>query len=149
MSPSRVLIFILGTCAAAACGGGNVTGPSEPGISFTGEWSGTTPQGASIAFSVSANQTVTSITVGYRFNGCSGTNTFSNLSLDIGQSGFPPRVPTQSNPGFGYGSGSPEAPNYTQVLGTFTSGQTATGSVTFLNFTNCGNAVTNWSATKR
>lgn len=108
-------------------------------------------QGRSMSFSVSADQKVTSMTVGYNFNGCSGTNTFSNLSLDIGigPSGFPPRVPTPSNPGFGYGSGSPEAPNYTQVIGTFTSSRTAAGSATFLNVTNCGNAVTNWSATKR
>lgn len=150
MSPSRVLFFIVGLCAAAgACRNGGVTSPDGPGSSYTGEWSGTTSQGAAIAFSVSASQTVTSITVGHQFNGCTGSNTFSNLSLDIGQSPFPSRVPTPGNPAFGYGSGSPEGANYTQVTGTFTSSQTAAGSLLFMNFPNCGNAVASWSAAKR
>ena len=150
MSKPRVLILIVAVCAAAsACNNSSVTTPTTSGV-YTGEWSGTTSQGAPISFSVSADQAVTSITVGYKFNGCSGSNTFANLSLQIAtaQSPFPPRVPTGDSPGFGFGSGPPEGANYTQVLGTLPSGQTSTGSVAFLNFSNCGNAVANWTATK-
>jgi hypothetical protein len=150
MSKSGVLLFIVAGCAAVgACNNGGVTSPITSGSSYTGEWSGTTSQGVPISFSVSADQTVTSITVGFRFNGCSGSNTFSNLSLQIGQSPFPPRQPTPTDPGFGFGSGPPEGADYTQVLGTFTSSQTSTGSLSLLNFTNCGNALATWNATKR
>ena len=151
MPKSRVLFFIVAVCAAAsACSNDGVTTPTPSASSYAGEWSGTTSQGAPISFSISAGQTVTSITVGYKFNGCSGSNTFANLSLQIAtaQSPFPPRVPTGDSPGFGFGSGPPEGANYTQVLGTLPSGQTSTGSVAFLNFSDCGNAVANWTATK-
>jgi hypothetical protein len=151
MSKSRVMFFMVAVCAAAsACNDGGVTTPTTSGSGYTGEWSGTTTQGASISFSVSADQTVTSITVGYKFNGCSGSNTFANLSLKIttAQSPFPPRQPTPNSAGFGYGSGPPEGANYTQVEGTFPSDQTSTGSLAFLNFSNCGNAVANWNAMK-
>jgi hypothetical protein len=92
---------------------------------------------------------VTAITVEHDFNGCRGTDTFPSLSLDIGTSGLVGRMPTPSNPGFGFGSGSPEGPNFTQVTGMFTSTQAANGTVTFLNFANCGNTVAIWNATRR
>lgn len=150
MSRSCMWFFVAAICAAAsACSDGGATTPTPPGSSFTGEWSGTTSQGVPISFTVSADQTVTSITVGYRFNGCTGSNTFSNLSLRIGDSPFPPRVPTPGSAGFGYGSGPPDGANYTQVQGTFTSNQASTGSVVFLNFGSCGNAVANWAASRR
>jgi hypothetical protein len=152
MSKPRVLIFIVALCAiASACSNDGVTTPTPSASSYAGEWSGTTSQGAPISFSVSADQVVTSITVGHRFNGCSGSNTFANLSLTIAttQLPFPPRVPTPDSSGFGYGSGPPEEANYTQVLGNFPSAQASTGSVAFLNFPSCGNAVANWNATKR
>jgi hypothetical protein len=146
----RMLLLMVTVCvAASACNRSGVTTPSTSGSSYTGEWSGTTSQGAPISFSVSADQTVTSITVGYKFNGCSGTSTFANVSLKIptAQSPFPPRVPTPI-PGFGYGSGPPEGANYIQVVGIFPSDQTSTGSLAFLNFSNCGNAVASWNATR-
>lgn len=151
MSNRRLLCWIVALCAgASACGVHGVTTPTASDASYAGEWSGTTSQGAPIVFSVSAEQAVTSITVGYRFNGCSGSNTFANLSLALaGQSPFPGRQPTAVSPGFGYGSGSPEGANYTQVEGSFASGQTSTGTLAFLNYSNCGNAFANWSATKR
>ena len=148
MSQPRLMFFVAAVCLAA-CGCG-ATSSTAPDSSYTGEWTGTTSQGVPISFGVSAEQTVTFITVGYRFGGCDGSNTFSNLSLAIGQSPFPPRQPTPGNAAvFGYGSGSPESANYTQVQGSFTSGQTSSGSLTFLNFSNCGNAVASWTATKR
>lgn len=54
-----------------------------------------------------------------------------------------------SSPGFGFGSGSPEEPNFMQVLGQSSSTQSAQGTVTFLNFERCGNVVAFWTATKQ
>jgi len=148
MSVLRIfcLVGILGT---AACSGGSVTAPDALDRTYGGEWAGTTSQGTGIGFSVSAQNIVTSITIGLDFNGCRDTHTFSGLSVVIGESGLPGRVPTPSIPGFGFGSGSPEAPNFVQVIGQFTSNQAAHGTVTFLNFEKCGNAVALWNAGKR
>src|SRR5688572_4678534 len=46
-----------------------------------GEWKGTTSQGRPITFTVSQDEKVTSITVGYEFNDCSGTREFFELSV--------------------------------------------------------------------
>src|SRR5437867_6348432 len=58
---------------------------------------------------------------------CSGVNMFSSLDLVIGSPPNPSAV--TSGPGFGYGSGPPDGPHYTQIYGSFTSSTTATGSV--------------------
>jgi hypothetical protein len=130
----------------SACSGSET--PTTPGTPrYDGEWSGTTSQGRPITFTVSADQKVTAITVGYSFGSCSGTNTFSNLNLDIGTSPFPGAP--QIGPGFGFGSGSAELPNYTQIFGNFSSSTSVTGSVIFANFAGCGNSGGIWSASKR
>jgi hypothetical protein len=135
-------------CASlSACGDAPTTPSSGGAARYDGEWSGTTSQGRPIAFTVSSAQKVTAITIDYNFNGCSGANTFSNLSLDIGT---PPNPNAPSlGPSFGYGSGPPDGPNYTQVLGSFTASTTATGSVIFGGYPGCANAVASWTATKR
>src|SRR5713101_2725466 len=57
-------------CAlAGACGSG--TAPTPAG--YAGQWIGTTAQGRSIAFTISADEAVTTITVAHDFNGCSGS----------------------------------------------------------------------------
>jgi hypothetical protein len=91
------------------------------------------------------DQKVTAISVGYSFNGCSGSVTFSTLNLDIGST---PNPATTLGPGFGFGSGPPDAPNYTQVFGSFSSNTTATGSVVFGGYTGCGNGGGIWMAAK-
>jgi hypothetical protein len=111
-----------------------------------------TSQGASIAVTVSSDQKVTSITVGYRFNGCSGSKTFPNLSLEIARPQFPPGNPPVpspfDNPGFTYGS-APDELNFTLLVsGAFTSSETATGLVVFEDYSGCGNAHAIWNATK-
>lgn len=142
--------WLLCVCVTTACCGGRVTAPGDLNRSYTGEWSGATSQGATITFTVSPLNVVTSITVGHHFNGCRETRTFSGLSLDVGGgSALPGRAPTSARPGFGFGSGSPEAPNFVQVTGQFTSSQAASGTVTFLNFAPCGHAIALWNATKR
>src|SRR5215204_825321 len=73
----RVLLM---ACCALASGCGGPTDPSPS--TLEGQWSGTTSQGTPISFTVSSDQKVTAITVGYTFNGCAGTQTFANLSLE-------------------------------------------------------------------
>jgi len=146
-SVMKVVIPLALLAGAGSCGGVTPTNPSSSDASrYDGQWSGATFQGRPITFTVSSDQQVTSITVEYSFNGCSGSNTFSNLSLAIGN---PPNPSSPSlGPSFGYGSGAPEGANYTQVYGTFTSSSTAIGSVIFGAYTGCGTAIGAWSATK-
>jgi hypothetical protein len=148
MLKPRPLLLTIALCALVSACGSSPTTPSPGGPpSYEGQWSGTTSQGRPITFTVSPDQKVTAISVGYNFNGCSGVNTFSNLTLDIG---YPPNpaAPTLG-PGFGYGSGPPDGPNYTQVYGSFTSNTTATGSVIFGGYPGCGNSGGIWTATRR
>lgn len=138
-----VLVILAGACSS------NGSAPtSPPGVmaDYEGEWNGTTSQGMRISFSV-RDKKVTSISVGYNFNGCNGTNSFPNLNLAIG---YPPN-PTSPypGPGFGFGSGAPDGPNYTQVYGTFSSATAATGSMIFGAYTGCGNSLGIWSASRK
>ncbi len=138
-------------CAALAGCSNDLTGPSDRG--YDGQWTGTTSQGVPITVEVSAAERVTAITVGYRFNGCSGSRRFGELSLAIGTSQLPtgnPQVPSPfSNPGFGYGSGSPEEQDYTQIYGAFTSPDSATGSIIFAGYPGCGSSTAIWNASRR
>jgi hypothetical protein len=141
----RFLVWSLWVLAIA-CGGSPSAPSSGASAGYDGQWSGTTFQGARIAFTVTG-QKVTAITLGYNFNGCSGTHSFANLSLD---SGTPPNTGAPTlGPGFGYGSGNPEAGNYTQILGNFTSSSQATGSVIFGSYSGCGTAISIWNATRQ
>ena len=148
MLKPRPFLLMSALCAlVSACGGNPVTPSAEQPRGYDGQWSGTTSQSRPITFSVSPDQKVTAITVGYNFSGCSGVNTFANLTLDIGNPPNP-AAPTLG-PGFGYGSGPPDGPNYTQVYGSFSSNTSATGSVVFGSYTGCGNGGAIWTATKR
>lgn len=140
-----VLLFL--TVVSSACSGPK-TPTSPPGVmaTYEGEWSGMTSQGMRISFTIS-EQKVMSLSVGYNFNGCSGTNTFPNLSLVIG---YPPNMATPyPGPGFGFGSGAPDGPNYTQVYGTFSSSTAASGSMVFGDYAGCGNSIGIWSASRK
>lgn len=125
--------------------------PAPAGLA--GQWSGTTAQGVAIAFTVSSEESVTAITVGHRFNGCSGTQTFSNLSLETAPSVT--CIPGPCSPGlssfrsFGYTSGRSEAP-LTVVNGVFLSSTTAEGSAGFRDVPGCGSAIgVAWTASRR
>ena len=64
------------------CGCGSTTpaGPAAPSPGgFQGEWSGTTFQGLPISFTVSSEQRVTRLTVGYRLDSCVGTDTSTEV----------------------------------------------------------------------
>ena len=143
------LLLLTVICGQVACAGGTVTTPDGLGRTYAGEWMGTTSEGTAIAFDVSGGSIVTHITIGRDNRGCRDALTFPSLSLTIGESDLPGRVPMSSSPGFGFGSGSAEGPNFVQVLGQFSSTQSAQGTVTLLNFERCGNTVAFWTATKR
>jgi hypothetical protein len=142
--------FVTIACCALmnACG---PTTPSSPALD--GQWSGTTSQGTPITFTVSSDQKMTAITVGYRFNGCSGEQTFSNLNLETA-----PMVTCIPGPcsntlssyrAFSYSAGSIDGP-FTTVNGLFTVTNRAEGQVAFRDYPGCGTAVgIGWTATKR
>jgi hypothetical protein len=79
MVKPTAFLTLLALCVWAG-GCGNPTAPSG-GANYEGRWSGTRAQGSPIAFTVSADQKVTAITIGYSFKSCSGAQTFSNLSI--------------------------------------------------------------------
>lgn len=142
-------VVTIAWCALmSACG---TTSPSSAGLD--GKWSGTTSQGMPITFTVSPDQKVTAITVGYGFNGCSGTQTFSNLNLDTAPMVTCIPAPCQgsisSYRAFNYSSGSPAAGPSTTVNGLFTLATRAEGQVAFRDYPGCGTALgVGWNATR-
>ena len=71
-------------CVALSGCGGDSSSPSAPSpatTSFNGQWTGTTSQGQPISFMVASDR-VTTITVGYNYNGCSGSKT-ADVNLEI------------------------------------------------------------------
>jgi hypothetical protein len=150
-------VLWIGTLAGglvSACGSGNgTTSPSASSLSV-GQWSGTTAQGASIAFTVSSDEALTTIAVGYTFNGCSGTQTFADLNVPTA-----PNVTCIPGPcsgtistyrSFAYSSGSRGTGPSTAVNGLFLPGGRAQGLVSFQDYLGCGTAAgVEWTATRR
>lgn len=75
-----VLLGIGSGAILIACGG-SPAAPSQSSSLSVGQWSGTTAQGAAIAFSVSSDEFLTTISVGYNFNGCVGSQVFANVHV--------------------------------------------------------------------
>ena len=142
----------------SACGGGSPTAPS-PTVSlprlpsptapsptapggYAGEWSGATLTGERIAFTVSADQKVIAITVDYRFGGCSGTRTFSGLSIPIGTA-------SGASPFFQHRATDSDTRNFIAVDGFFDSSEAAGGFVGFSEFMGCGDSFGLWNARRR
>lgn len=134
---------------------------SHPTLPFTGtrslsvgEWSGTTSQGMPIHLIVSPDETVTTITVGYNFNGCSGSHTFADLSVptnpDVTCIPGPCSNTLESYRAFGYSAGSAAGGPLTQINGLFLPRDQARGQATFSNYPSCGTATpVEWSAVRR
>ena len=105
----------------SACG--NPSGPSK--ASYEGQWTGTTAQGKTVTFTISPDENVTAITVGHEFNGCSGTQTFSSLSLSIAPQvqciPAPCSNQLMSYRAFSYQSGNPVEGPATSLNAVFTS----------------------------
>jgi hypothetical protein len=118
-----------------------------------GEWEGTTSQGKPITFTVSPDEKVTSIIVGYGFNECSGTREFFELSVptapDVTCMPGPCSPTLASYRAFGFSDGKVAGEPYTQVNGVFLPRHQAKGQAIFRDFPNCGSATVQWTATRR
>jgi hypothetical protein len=150
----RIAVFLalpLGVWSGGC--GSSPTAPSARAANYAGEWSGTTAQGRPITFTVSGDAKVTSIVVGYSFNGCSGSQTFSNLNLETAAmvECIPGPCPASLSTfrSFSHLTGSIDGP-MTTVNGLLYSTTTAEGAVGFRNYPGCGTALgIAWTATKR
>lgn len=151
MKPAVALVRVVACCAlVGACG--SSTEPSAP--DYAGQWSGTTAQGRPIAFTISADELVTTISVGHEFNGCAGAETFSNLSLPIAPNvqciPGPCPGPVTAYRAFAYSTGNPREGPATNLNALFTTPGRAEGRVNFVAFPGCGSSLgVSWSATKR
>jgi hypothetical protein len=75
------LLFAPGSGVLAAACSHAPTAPATPSSLSAGQWIGTTAQGAAIAFGVATDEILTTMSVGYSFNGCAGTLVFPNLTV--------------------------------------------------------------------
>jgi hypothetical protein len=149
---SRARVGALVACVSLSACNPTTPSPSSSGA-LDGQWSGTTAQGVPITFSVASNQKVTSISVGYSFNGCSGIQTYSNLSLDTAPTVIcvpgPCSNDISSFRSFNYLAGSPGGPS-TTINGLFVLGSRAEGQVAFRDYPGCGTAAgIGWTASKQ
>lgn len=144
---------MLAAAAIGACSFPVLPFTSGSGSLSVGEWNGTTSQGTPISFVVAPNETVTTITVGYAFNGCSGSHTFADLSVPTAPNltciPGPCSGIQESYRAFGYSAGSPSGP-FTQLNGLFLPGDQAKGQAVFRDYPSCGTApAVEWTATRR
>ena len=145
-----IMSRIASRCLAASLivlssGCGNAPSRPTSGI-YAGQWTGTTSQGPPISFTLSPDQTLTSLTLGYSFNGCSGSAAYApNVTLE--------RVPTAPTPVYSahFESGPADAPNRTMVSFLFTSTTAANGLIVFSAYDGCGAGPTtaSWMAVRR
>jgi hypothetical protein len=141
MMKPGVRFVTLAWCVLLSACGSSTTHPTP--VTYAGEWAGTTVQGSPITFTVSADEKVTSITIAYNFNGCTGSTTLSNLNIAIGVPGAVTAALAD------YAAGPPGGPNSTAIHFFFPSTTAANGSVAFINYSGCGNSGGTWSAVKR
>lgn len=148
-------VWWVGTFAAVLASGcgDSPTSPSASSLSI-GQWSGTTAQGTPITFTVSSDEVLTSIAVGYNFNGCSGTQTFSNLNVPTAPEVIcipgPCSGTTAAYRAFHYLAGSRGTGPTTNFNGLFLPGSRAQGLVSFSDYPGCGTAAgVEWTATRR
>jgi hypothetical protein len=118
-----------------------------------GEWEGTTSQGRRIAFTVSRDEKVTSIKLGYDFNRCSGTRDFIELNIPTtaNLTCIPGPCPSTaaSYRSFAFSDGTAGAGPYTQINGVFLPRNQAKGQAIFSDYKDCGSATVQWTATRR
>jgi hypothetical protein len=135
---------VVALCAlVAACQSGPMMPSPTPTANYAGTWSGLTFQGESIALTVSSAQQITDIAVNYNINGCTGSTSFHQLAVGIGDL-HGPVGPTSD-----WSSGPPGQPGLFYIHAHFTSSTTATGSVAFVDYPGCGNGGGQWTAFKR
>lgn len=159
---ARAAFLLLTVCLiGTACGGREPTAPT-PSNGFAGRWSGTvvvgpllapgtgvsTFQNQPLSFTVSGDQRVTDLSIGYSFRACSGVKTLTGISIGIiGASPFG----KPGEQGWGYASpplGSDGSDRF-EVYGAFTSERAAYGTALFVEFPGCGSGIGIWTATKQ
>jgi hypothetical protein len=148
----RARVGALVTCVALSACNPTTPSPASSGA-LDGQWSGTTAQSVPITFSVAPSQKVTAISVGYSFNGCSGIQTYSNLSLETAPTVIcipgPCSNDISSFRSFNYLAGSPGGPT-TTINGLFVLGSRAEGQVSFRDYPGCGTAAgIAWTAVRQ
>ena len=147
----RMLLWIGLSIIATSCGG-SPAAPSTSSSLSAGQWSGTTAQGAAIAFSVSSDEYLTTISVGYNFNGCVGAQVFSNVHVPTAPNVtcIPGPCPDTSYRSLHYSGGTRGDGPVTTVNGLFLPGGRAQGLVSFLDYPGCGTVGSvEWTATRR
>ena len=150
---ARLSIALALAAVLAACGGDDngLTGPStrlQPG-----EWTGTTAQGQPVRFTVSGDEKVTEITIGYSFNGCAGSHTFSNLNVETAPTVIcipgPCSRAIDSFRALHYQNGAPGTAS-TSIDGLFLQSNRAEGQAHFRDYPGCDSALgVTWSAARR
>lgn len=153
LSRAAWCFVILAWTLASACRG-PTTPSAAAGSLSVGQWSGVTSQGMPIAFTVSPDETVTTITLGYSFNGCSGSQTFANLNIrtapDVTCIPGPCSGTLTSYRAFSYSDGAVGSAPRTTVNGLFLPGNRAEGLAGFFDYPGCGTATrVGWTATRR
>ena len=154
-SRSRTLqrASLLVTAVVVTACGSSPAAPT-PAAGYAGLWSGTTAQGTPVTFTISTEENVTTISVAHNFNGCSGSQTFSNLSLPIKPETIcvpgPCSASQQAYRQLAYSSGgSADGPMF-GIVGVFLPIDRVEGTVNFRNYPGCGSAMSvPWSATRR
>lgn len=132
-----------------------VIAPVTAGRSLSiGEWRGSTSQGTPIHFTVAPNETVVAITIGYDFNGCTGSHTFDDVSIrtapDVHCIPGPCSGTVASYRAFAYSAGPLSGGARLQINGIFLPGDRAQGQVSFFDYPSCGSAPgVTWTATRR
>jgi hypothetical protein len=140
VKPPRRFLIAMVSILLAAC----ENGPSAPtAAGHAGEWSGTTSQGSPITFSVSSSEKLRKISVGYSFNGCSGSSSLAP-GVQLERLLEPVDVALVD-----FESAPPGTPNRMLFHFLFTSGTNASGMVTFADFIGCGTVNSTWTATRR
>jgi len=111
-------------------------------LDFSGSWSGTTSQGRPIAFSVSPDLRITTLSIDYAFSTCSGTVTMSPSAALANPNGTASAVAVNAPNGL-------NGPSRTSVNFLFPSPTSASGTAQFFDYPDCGNSNATWTATKR
>lgn len=150
---AKALVWVsLAGLLASACGK-NPMSPSSSSLS-AGQWTGTTAHGMIITFTVSSDEFLRTLSVGHSFNGCSGTQTFSNLRVatapDVTCVPGPCSGTASTYRAFGFSSGARGTGPSTAVNGLFLPGNRAQGVAAFYDVPGCGTLTgVEWTATRR
>ena len=152
LAATALLLAVGSGILAAGCSRG-ATAPSTSSSLSVGRWRGTTAQGEAITLDVSSDEILKTISVGYNFNSCSGTQVFSDLNIstvsDVTCIPGPCSGTISSYRAFAYSNGAFGSGPSTIVNGLFLPGGRAQGVVSFRDYPGCGSAASvEWTATR-